>query len=229
MHDVCPLPTQIMIAVPAYTGQVTCATQSAILDAVFMLQGMGIAATVRQRAGDCYIDLARNALAAEFLASDASHLLFIDADVGFPAEALTRLVVAQKPFIAGLYPKKSLEPAWPVEFDTDYIASDPETGLVEAAGVPTGFLLLHRSVFEVMHPSMQSYVDHNGESRHAYFQCEIHGGRWWGEDFTFCRRWRALGGRIWFAPSLVLQHVGTHTYQQGSYRDWFLQRVPQEV
>ena len=32
------------------------------------------------------------------------------------------------------------------------------------------------------------------------------------EEFGFCKRWRATGGRIWIDPTIRLQHVGTHTY-----------------
>lgn len=223
MEDTCPLATQVMVAIPAYTGTVSCDTLTAVVDAVTLLAKMGVASTIRQRAGECYIDLCRNALVAAFLASDASHLLFVDADVGFPASAVARLLLPQKPFIAGLYPKKTEPAAWPVEFALDYLESDPVTGLLEASGVPTGFLLLHRSVFAALAPHVPVYVNQDGEPTHAYFQCEIVGQRWWGEDFNFCRRWRAIGGKVWIDPYLTLTHVGAKRYS-GSYVEWFINR-----
>ncbi len=34
-----------------------------------------------------------------------------------------------------------------------------------------------------------------------------------GEDYAFCRRWRALGGTITTRRDVLLGHVGTQTYR----------------
>ena len=33
-----------------------------------------------------------------------------------------------------------------------------------------------------------------------------------GEDFAFCRRWRALGGEVWVDMLSPINHTGLHTF-----------------
>jgi hypothetical protein len=32
------------------------------------------------------------------------------------------------------------------------------------------------------------------------------------EDYTFCARWRALGGKIWLDTKSILSHSGTYEF-----------------
>jgi hypothetical protein len=50
------------------------------------------------------------------------------------------------------------------------------------------------------------------EERYALFDTSLVNGGFCGEDYTFCDRWRATGGKIWVDPDIVLRHVGTTTY-----------------
>jgi hypothetical protein len=46
------------------------------------------------------------------------------------------------------------------------------------------------------------------------FDCVIdrETGHYLSEDYTFCQRWRAIGGRIWLDPTGMLVHVGAHDF-----------------
>jgi hypothetical protein len=33
-------------------------------------------------------------------------------------------------------------------------------------------------------------------------------GAYLSEDYTFCKRWRALGGKIWLDTESTLSHIG---------------------
>ena len=37
--------------------------------------------------------------------------------------------------------------------------------------------------------------------------------RYLSEDYTFCRRWQAIGGDIWLDPSISLNHYGSYNFQ----------------
>jgi hypothetical protein len=50
----------------------------------------------------------RNYLAHEFLESDATHLMFIDADIDFDPKDVIALLAMNKPVIGGPYPKKCI-------------------------------------------------------------------------------------------------------------------------
>ena len=59
---------------------------------------------------DPSVERARNILTANFLESDCTHLLFIDADIGFSAEDVARIASHDQPVVGGMYPLKNMEP-----------------------------------------------------------------------------------------------------------------------
>jgi hypothetical protein len=36
--------------------------------------------------------------------------------------------------------------------------------------------------------------------------------RYLSEDYTFCRRWQQIGGKIWIDPKTKLTHIGSYTF-----------------
>ena len=76
------------------------------------------------------VSVARNQLAADFLESDCTHLLFIDSDIGFKAEHVAQLLARDCDLIGGLYPYK--KPGPPEYVSNALSESPPETdGLQE--------------------------------------------------------------------------------------------------
>jgi hypothetical protein len=162
---------------------------------------------------------------AQFCASDATDLIFIDSDIGWEVEGLLRLVSHDVPIVAGLYRRKEETVSYTVQFsDPHAVKRNRETGLIEAIRVGAGFLRLQRSAIERMiagYPGLRhSPPRASGETkdRYALFDTSLENGEFHGEDYTFCDRWRAIGGKIWADPDIVLRHVGTTTYT-GSLRD----------
>ena len=51
----------------------------------------------------------RNSLSRDFLNTDATHLMFIDADIGFNPEDILPMIDADKDIICGMYPKKEID------------------------------------------------------------------------------------------------------------------------
>lgn len=96
-------------------------------------------------------------------------------------------------------------------------------GLIEVHDAGTGFMCIKRHVIEKMieaHPETHykkepKHVIHDGDDgqRWALFDTMIdEDNRYLSEDYTFCRRWQRLGGKIWLDPSVTLTHVGTHNF-----------------
>lgn len=83
---------RLLVATPLYDG-----AQADYLRAVVGLTGAaeraGVGCAFAWLSNNAAIDRARNALAAAFLQSDATHLVFIDGDIGFVPEELLDLVV----------------------------------------------------------------------------------------------------------------------------------------
>jgi hypothetical protein len=48
----------------------------------------------------------------------------------------------------------------------------------------------------------------------AYFDCIIDpvSKRYLSEDYNFCYHVEKMGGRVWFAPWMQLQHVGSYVF-----------------
>ncbi|MDB5415937.1 MAG: hypothetical protein JWR10_4272 [Rubritepida sp.] len=226
--------TGVMVALPCYGGMLTTATLRGLLETQRALIAFGLPLAVATVTNESLVTRARNSLVARFLASSASHLLFVDSDIGFGADAVLRLLGHGRPLIAGLYRSKTTEREdWVVTFPAGEdgglpsVRHDVTTGAVEAAGVGTGFLLIHRDVLTAMvqaHPETLHRTDEGPV--HALFEAGIEPGaapgegRYLSEDYMFCARWRALGGEVWCDPAIVLEHHG-QTRLRGEPMDLF--------
>ena len=102
------------------------------------------------------ISRARNASAAEFLAGDYTHLLFIDADISFEPSDVDKLLSAEKEVVCSPYPKKYIkyqavkDNKELVDFAVSGKFAKVAENLYEIESVATGFLLIKRNVFQQM-------------------------------------------------------------------------------
>lgn len=96
-------------------------------------------------------------------------------------------------------------------------------GAIEVYDAGTGFMLMKRQVLLDMmkkYPETRYYSDRDmtlpkdQRERYALFDTAIdEDGRYLSEDYTFCRRWQAMGGKIHLAVNVVLDHIGTHIFK----------------
>lgn len=228
----CPPAERLLIAIPSYDGRYF---DNMVAGLFAALPNLPCKVTFRGLSRDPYIDRARNALVTEFLlGTDATDLLFLDADVGQPQEALARIASFERPFVAGAYPKKEAKEGFPVDLLPGLQATD-ESGLLEVLMAPTGFLRLNRKVFDVL-PQYPT-IGHNGKLQLGYYWTGFVGqpqigykgvdtsklASWIGEDVRMAHLWRSVGGKIFIDPNLDFQHVGQWTWQ-GNFSD-YLRRV----
>ena len=68
------------------------------------LEEAGIASAYYLLKGNCHVDDARNVIVQEFLLSDCSHLVFLDADVSWDPEDIVTLCQSDKALVGGVYP-----------------------------------------------------------------------------------------------------------------------------
>jgi hypothetical protein len=184
---------------------------------------------VRPCIGDSLVARARNKLAAEFLESDATHMLFLDTDLIFTPQHVARLLSHDKPVIAGLYPKKQRELAWVV--NTLPGQEPDENGLQKVKYIGTGFLMIKREVLERMAAEIPgiAYVTDAGQvqrTEHDFFPTgpmldpEQGTTRYHSEDWGFCRRALDLGYDVYADTRVALKHVGQMVYPlQNPFRE----------
>lgn len=182
------------------------------------LSAWGIRASVLS-VEDCLVDRGRDRVAAGFLASDATHLLFVDGDIEFEPGDVVRLIAAGKDICAGAYRMKDDTGSYAVSLPGTHAEWDAEARALEVEGVGTGFMLIARGMFERMAAEMPEIAYTNAgpdgsETRmHAFFETRIVDGWRVSEDILFCRRWRALGGRVWVCPDIRLRHWGRRAWE----------------
>jgi hypothetical protein len=115
---------KIFIATPAYGGQVTVEYMMGLRHLTESLTASGLQYHLALLAKESLITRARNKLAADFRASDCTHLLFIDADVGFNARDFKALLDADVDVVCGAYPMKNL--GWKSIHDAAKAGTPPE-------------------------------------------------------------------------------------------------------
>lgn len=225
-HGMKRKPKHIVLAVPCYTGQLHIGTSRSILHDVMTLYGRGDSVQFADETGNADISLCRAMIVAKFLnVKDATHLVMIDSDVCWESGGLVKLVDAGVDFVAGAYPMRlgGDRPQYHMHLkDGPGHTLDPATGLLEVDAVPAGFVCLTRSMLERM-------IQHYADSKISFSQCP-NGVAWdlfdglsftgtdglrhkWGEDYSFCKRWTGMGGKIWCNPTVAMGHLGTKLWQ----------------
>lgn len=245
--------TKVYLATPCYGCHMTIPFLISVLGLQSACAQRGIELQIDFVGNESLVERARCILMARFLKSDSTHLLFIDADIGFRAESVFRLVDFDKDVTTAVYSKKSFdwgkvkeklgagtkEPVHQTGLDFNInIASDKEAitpeGFVKVLDAATGFMLIKRAVLERMtahyHDELNCVNDIQGQQIKEYvalFQCLIdpHTRRFLSEDFSFCRRYQQLGGDIWADLASPLSHIGTNIFT-GDIRNRLAAPVP---
>ena len=217
--------TRVHICMPCYGGQLTESTFMSFIKWGNTCRQLGIDWTVETMTNESLISRARNTLTAKFLNTEGStHLMFIDADIGWEPWHLLALLNHDKDVIGGLYPMKSLPVKWCVNGIPGANENDP-SGLVEVTKTGTGFLLMKRHVFEKLnqHPAVKPFTNDIGldpvlnQYMKTYFDTAVREGRYYSEDWTFCENWRDLGHQIFVDKRVLLKHTGTYVFDFGTH------------
>ena len=213
--------TKVHIAMPCYGGMLTESTFMSFIKWANTARQLNIDWTLETMVNESLISRARNTLTAKFLdMPDATHLFFVDADIGWEPWHLLVLLNRDKDVIGGLYPMKTMPIKWVVNgFDG---AEEGPDGLQEVSKAGTGFLLMKKQVFEKMktHPAVKQYKNDIGldpkfdQHLKTYFDTAVRQNRYYSEDWTFCENWRDLGGQIWVDKRVLLRHSGSYVFSQ---------------
>ena len=212
--------TRVHICMPCYGGQLTESTFMSYIKWANVARQLGLDWTVETMTNESLISRARNTLTAKFLhTKESTHLMFIDADIGWEPWHLLVMLNHDKDVVGGLYPMKSLPVKWCVNGIPDADQNDP-SGLIEVTKTGTGFLLMKRHVFEKLnaHPAVKSFTNDIGLDpvlnpyMKTYFDTAVRENRYYSEDWTFCENWRDIGGQVFVDKRVLLKHTGTYVF-----------------
>jgi len=232
----------IYLATPCYGGVLHLHFMQSVLALQEACRDRGIGLHIDLMGGDALITRARSRLAARFLAyAQATHILFIDADIGFAPENVFRLLEADKPLIAAVCPLKFIDwekaraaakagapdlMAASLGYVVRFIPTPDHSvevvnGIAKVAYGGTGFLMIRREAMQQLvdaHPELRAKMGDMGDRLAGeavmVFETMIEPetGQYLSEDYAFCRRWHDLGGEIWADMEARLTHVGAAAY-----------------
>jgi hypothetical protein len=160
-----------------------------------------------------YVENNRNILTAKFVESGASHMLFVDTDIGWRAHHVGMLLEVNKDVVSGCYAYKNGTGNL-VGAVTGNMCGD----LVECSVVPGGFLLIKRSAILLLMsvfsdciyaeegigvvPALWSAAFTPGEACHR-------------DDVAFSKHCTDAGIKLWMHKGVKLMHFGEQGFAVG--------------
>ncbi len=230
---------KIFIATPMYGGIAKNNYTISLQNLIIKLSQAGHMVSTTTVGNESLITRARNTLTHKFIKSDFDALLFIDADHGWNADDIVKMVESGKDFIGAIYPMKGINwenvklaaqlnkpnlEAYSGHFAINFLDEQqkfyPDQPL-KVKDIGTGMLFLTRKVFETVEPHCKKYKNNNvgntgidfGEMITEYFTTFIdENDILLSEDYALCRMWQNQGGEVWAAPWVRITHSGDYTF-----------------
>lgn len=222
--------TKVFIAAPAYGQTMITTTVSSLIATTRMLDAHGINGGFGTLSYPDIVEI-RNIFVTMWMDSvKTSHMLFVDADMGFPPELIIDMINLDKPLVGALCPKKKL----PIEFAGRAKPGDAKVvnGFMEVNGIGGAIMLIKREVVTAMlqkwpelsdevtikNHAAKSILDGHNITRliKAFNKLSINGEEF-SEDLSFCHRWNMCGGDIWANITYPISHIGLYEYQGAYY------------
>lgn len=220
----------VFVALPAYGQQVCSTTTSALISLTRALDAHGINGGFGTLSYPDIVEIRNIFLTIWMDSVKSSHMLFIDADMGFAPELILDMIALDKPLVGALCPKKKL----PIEFAGRAKKGDVKivNGFMEVNGVGGAIMLIKREVVTAMlqkwpelsdevtikNHAARSILDGHKITRliKAFNKLSIDGEEF-SEDLSFCHRWNMCGGDVWANIVHEVSHVGLYEYRGAYY------------
>jgi len=153
--------------------------------------------------GESLIPRARNTIANKFLKTDYDYLLMIDSDLIFTCDVLEKLLGHNKMLVGANYVHKTGVKKWagkPDDFDLE---------LSPASFIPTGMMLIKRSVLELLKEKLDlpSYKSSEGK-QYGFFNCFVEDEVFLSEDWSFSKRCEKANVKGFIDNTVKLAHIG---------------------
>ena len=232
----------LVIGTPMYGGMCTSEYTDSLLKLSESCNKSGVKLTTIFLGNESLIQRGRNTIAHHFMnLPDATHLLFIDADIKFRVEDIVKMIKADKELIIGPVALKGYN--WE-EIRAAALAGEENIGRtggvfninllpgikmedeetpfeIEHGG--NAFMMIRRDCLQALEPHTPIYTNGgrslpDGVEIKDYFRVEINKdtNHLLSEDYFFCHSYRQIGGKVWCAPWVETGHFGSHLFN-GKY------------
>lgn len=212
---------KVLICVPAFGHQMSSQTAVSLIALTKEMADRQIFGGCNAVSFPDLVDLRNIFLTLWYDRSDATHLLFVDADMQFEPALIGGMLLADKPLVGCIYPKKRLPLAW-VGSPLDPPAQ-PSGGLLEVEYLGAGVMLIRRDCVDAMiaadsvsieidlrKTALAGLLEPHGATRiiQAFDKTVTADDRKLSEDFSFCHRYRQAGGKVYAAINHTITHLG---------------------
>lgn len=213
--------TKVFVFIPAFGRQISATTFESSHHLMGAFMQKGIAAAIATFSWPDIEEIRNMVLSFWYdTMPESTHMLFIDADTGFPPEVVLDMLIFNEPLVGGLYPKK----CYPIEWvGSGLAAGEYRKGFIEVDGLGGGCLLIRRDAVTAMIEKFPELVRpymtipdmrYAGAPRtFGFFDClRVPEGKV-SEDISFCRRYRETGGKVWASTAYEFTHEGPHAFK----------------
>jgi len=232
----------LVIGTPMYGGICTSEYTQSLINLSESANKSDVKLTTIFLGNESLIQRGRNTITHHFMSlPDATHLLFIDADIKFRTEDIVKMIAADKSLIVGPVALKGYN--WDeirqaaVNGEDDIGRTGGVFNINKLPGIDmvdentpfeiehggNAFMMIRRDVFETLKPHTPIYTNGgrslpDGVEIYDYFRVEINKdtNHLLSEDYFLCHSYRQLGGKVWCAPWVETGHFGSHLFN-GKY------------
>lgn len=183
----------ILLMAPIYGGQSFATFDSSVSKLQKLAKDLNFDLDVHFIMNESLVQRGRNTLCHEFMASDYTHLLFVDADIGFSPEDVFRMLCWEKDIIGGVYNKKCINwnKVWnavkngvradQLQFYCGDFATNPierktmsfnKWEPIKVKHIATGFMLISRKCFESFQEKYPEWHYRNNHFHKGRFQTD---------------------------------------------------------
>jgi hypothetical protein len=234
----------VFIATPMYGGMASGIYTASMVQLPAAFLRNRVDSVYAFTASESLVPNARNVLTHQFLESQATHLMWIDSDIGFNPTDIVSMLIADRDIVCGIYPEKEVDWARvaqaakggvPPEELSNHAGSfaikllddsagrfeaDPD-GLLEIEAGGTGFMLIKRGVFDTLSEVVPEYAPERNVIKEFYATTiDPESGRLITEDYHFCSLARSRGFMIYAAPWVRLFRAGTYVFERRFDLNW---------
>lgn len=191
----------LLIATPCLDGKYERTFLLSLISTLWNLNKEGISVIWKDIPYCSDLSLARNKIFGEFYRNKQyTHLLMVDADMGWNGELVSNLLKMNLEFVASAGPKKK----YPIEYCTTTANGITYVGM--------GFVIINRECASKLVEEYQElrFMENNLEEYDLFKNVFVNGKRL-SEDYSFCHLWGKINGKITLV-NLKLTHTGAHTY-----------------
>lgn len=218
---------KLFVAVPAFGNTITATTFMTVCGLQQQLAAKGIGGGVTTLSFPDIAELRNMFMTIWYDAlKDSSHLLFIDADMGFLPQLVLDMIMFDEGVVGAIYPQRRLPLSWAGSGTGDTMA-ERRGDFMKVEGVGMGCTLIKREVVTAMiekypelidkrlnlHPAQATLQEAGCDRMLRFFDKIDDPARGIiSEDLSFCIRWNSMGNSTWGAIGHRISHVGQFDY-----------------